>query len=45
MTGAILFWLIVYALSALLFFGTAIVIAVIGMKDLRDLLRKSESRK
>lgn len=37
-------WLIVFAIAALCFFGTAAVITVIGMRDLRDLLRKSESK-
>jgi hypothetical protein len=35
------FWLITFGLGALLFFGTALVITVVGTRDLRDLLSKS----
>jgi len=44
MSGSTLFWLIVFAVAALLFFGTASVITVLGIRDLRDLLRKSETK-
>ena len=37
-------WLIIFALATLLFFGTAIVITVIGTRDLKDLLRKTETK-
>ncbi len=45
MNGSSLFWIIVFALAALLFFGTAIVITAVGIRDLKDLLRKSETKK
>lgn len=45
MNGSSLFWIIVFALAALLFFGAAIVITVVGIRDLKDLLRKSETKK
>lgn len=31
-------WLALFAIAALIFFGTAVVIIVIGTRDLRDLL-------
>ena len=37
-------WLIIFALATLLFFGTALVITVIGTRDLKDLLRKTETK-
>ncbi|MBI3006309.1 MAG: hypothetical protein HYY49_12990 [Ignavibacteriales bacterium] len=43
MTPATLFWIIVFSLAVLLFFGVAVVITVVGIGDLRDLLRKSAS--
>jgi len=45
MSGSALFWLIIFAVSALVFFGTASVITVLGIRDLRDLLRKSERKR
>lgn len=39
MTPGSVIWLIVCALSALLFFGIAAVVAFKGVADLRDLLR------
>jgi hypothetical protein len=33
-----MFWLVVFACAAVLFFGTALVITVVGFRDLRDLL-------
>jgi hypothetical protein len=42
MTTGILIWLIVFAIAALLFFGIAAIIAVLGMQDLKLLLSKSE---
>ena len=35
-------WIVVFALAALLFFGTAVIITVIGTRDLKDLLRKTK---
>jgi hypothetical protein len=34
-------WLVVYAVAALLFFGTALVITFVGFHDLRDLLSRT----
>jgi hypothetical protein len=45
MTDGALVWIILFAISALLFFGTAVVITVIGIRDLRDLLQRSETKK
>ena len=42
MTPGTLFWIIVLLISVVLFFGAAGVITVQGIKDLRDLLRRSE---
>ncbi len=42
MTAVTTFWIVLYICSALLFFGTAAVIIVIGTRDLRDLLSKSD---
>jgi len=44
MTDATWFWLLLYAVAAFLFFGTAVVITIIGLQDLRDLLSKSERK-
>jgi hypothetical protein len=43
MTTGILIWLIIFAIAAFLFFGIAAIIAVLGMRDLRLLLSKSET--
>ena len=45
MSTAALFWMIVFALATLLFFVTAVVITVIGIRDLRDLLSGSSRQK
>ncbi len=37
-----IFWLLVFGLGALLFFVTAIVITIVGARDLRDLLSKKK---
>ncbi len=37
-------WIVVFALATLLFFGTAAVITIIGTRDLKDLLKKKESK-
>jgi len=39
-----LIWLIVFVVATLLFFGTAIVITVIGVQDLKDLLSRSSKK-
>ncbi len=44
MDGISLFWIIIYILATLMFFGTAGVITVLGARDLRDLLGKSDKR-
>ncbi len=44
MTPGALFWLVLFALSAMLFFAIAAVVAVRGSGDLRELLRKSSRR-
>jgi hypothetical protein len=41
MTATALFWIILFVVSALLFFASAAIITVIGTRDLRDLLRRS----
>ncbi len=45
MTGGALFWFIVFALSAALFFGIALVVTVRGLGDLRDLLGTSSRKR
>jgi hypothetical protein len=45
MTTGALFWTILFAISAVLFFGIAIVVSIGGISDLRDLLGKSGRRK
>jgi hypothetical protein len=37
-------WFIVFAIAALLFFGTAVVITVVGIQDLKDLLSRSTKK-
>jgi hypothetical protein len=39
-TGAI-FWLIVFGIAGLMFFGIALVVSIRGVRDLRDLLGSS----
>ncbi|MBW7888991.1 MAG: hypothetical protein H3C35_11650 [Bacteroidetes bacterium] len=39
-----LFWIIIFCLAALLFFGTAAVITFIGMQDLKDLLKNHKKK-
>ena len=41
MTAGIVFWLVMFFLAVLLFFGVATVIAIRGADDLRRLLRDS----
>ncbi len=45
MNGGALFWLIVFGVSALLFFAVALVVTIRGVGDLRDLLGKPEEPK
>ncbi len=44
MDNASLLWIILFAIAALLFFGTACVITVVGVKDLKDLLSRSSKK-
>lgn len=39
-----LIWFVVFVVAALLFFGTAVVITVIGVQDLKDLLSHSSKK-
>jgi len=39
------FWIIVFVVFSLLFFGIAIVVAIRGFSDLRDLLDIADRRK
>lgn len=41
-TGAIV-WMVIFGLSAACFFGVAAVVAVLGVRDLKDLLRPDGS--
>ena len=44
MESTVLFWFIVFAFSAILFFATAAVITIVGIRDLRDLLKRSATK-
>ncbi|MEX0737110.1 MAG: hypothetical protein WD182_06680 [Bacteroidota bacterium] len=44
MTTGTLIWLCIFGLAALLFFGTALVIMVVGAGDLKDLLRFTDKK-
>jgi len=44
MSKAVAVWLIVFAVSALVFFGVAVVVSVKGFSDLLSLLRHSSTR-
>jgi hypothetical protein len=39
-----IFWIVVFALATLLFFGAAFVISFVGSRDLRDLLKNTKSK-
>ena len=41
MTTPALIWIVIYGIASLLFFGAAVVITVVGSKDLKDLLSRS----
>jgi hypothetical protein len=45
MTTSILIYLILFIVATTLFFGTAVVITVVGVKDLKDLLSGSTKKK
>jgi len=44
MTGAVVVWMVLGALFALLFFGIAVVVSLRGLKDLRELLGGARHR-
>lgn len=44
MSDSTILWISIFFVAAVLFFGTAVVLAIRGARDLRDLLRKSEPK-
>jgi len=44
MTTGALFWLLLFGIAALVFFGIALVVTIRGVSDLRDLLGSSKRR-
>jgi len=44
MTAGALFWLLLFGIAALVFFGIAVVVTIRGVGDLRDLLKSSVRR-
>jgi hypothetical protein len=44
MDTSVLVWFILFVIGALLFFGTAVVITVVGIQDLKDLLSRSTKK-
>jgi len=42
MTSGALFWLLLFGIAALVFFGIALVVTIRGVSDLRDLLGSSK---
>jgi hypothetical protein len=44
MTSGALFWLLLFGIAALVFFGIAVVVTIRGVGDLRDLLKSSVRR-
>jgi hypothetical protein len=44
MTTGALFWLFLFGVAALVFFGIALVVTIRGVSDLRDLLGSSKRR-
>jgi hypothetical protein len=42
MTAGALFWLFLFGIAALVFFGIALVVTIRGVSDLRDLLNSSK---
>jgi hypothetical protein len=41
MTNGGLFWLVLFGVAAMLFFGIALAVSIRGVSDLRDLLRST----
>lgn len=44
MTAGALFWLLLFGIAALVFFGIAAVVTIRGVGDLRDLLKSTVRR-
>jgi len=44
MTDGALFWLLLFGIAALVFFGIAVVVTIRGVGDLRDLLKSTVRR-
>ncbi|MCX6143711.1 MAG: hypothetical protein NTZ35_10845 [Ignavibacteriales bacterium] len=44
MDTSVLIWFVIFIIAMVLFFGTAVVIAVIGVRDLKDLLSGSTTK-
>jgi hypothetical protein len=44
MDTSILIWVVLFVIAMVLFFGTAVVITIIGIKDLKDLLSGSTTK-
>jgi hypothetical protein len=44
MDTSVLIWFVIFIIAMTLFFGTAVVIAVIGARDLKDLLSGSPTK-
>jgi hypothetical protein len=44
MSNAVIVWLVVFAVAALVFFGVAAVVSVKGFTDLLDLLHHARSK-
>ncbi|MCX6135099.1 MAG: hypothetical protein NTU47_14900 [Ignavibacteriales bacterium] len=44
MTAGALFWLILFGIAALVFFGIAVVVTIRGVGDLRHLLKSTVRR-
>jgi hypothetical protein len=45
MDTSVLIWFVLFIIATLLFFGTAVVITVVGVQDLKDLLSGSTKKK
>jgi hypothetical protein len=41
----VLIWFVIFVIAMILFFGTAVVITIIGARDLKDLLSGSTTKK
>jgi hypothetical protein len=44
MDTSVLIWFVIFIVAMLFFFGTAVVITVIGVRDLKDLLSGSTTK-